>query len=127
MKKNIPFSKPDIIEEDLQIVVEVIKSGWLAHGAYSRYLEDLFCEYTGANFATTVSNCTAGLHLSCLAADFKKGDEIILPSQTHVATAHAIEFTGAKPIFVDVDPLTGLNKESLLSNDDIISNVSLCF
>lgn len=107
MKKNIPFSKPDIIEEDLQIVLEVIKSGWLAHGAYSTYLEDLFCEYTGANFATTVSNCTAGLHLSCLAANFKKGDEIILPSQTHVATAHAIEFTGAKPIFVDVDPLTG--------------------
>ena len=105
--KSIPFSKPDIIDEDIKSVVEVIQSGWLAHGKYSELLENLFCEFTGAKYATTVSNCTAGLHLCCLAAGFNKGDEIIVPAQTHTATAHAVEYTGAKPIFIDIDPTNG--------------------
>ena len=65
--------------------------------------EELFCEYTGAKYCTTVSNCTAGLHLSCLAAGFSKGDEVIVPAQTHTATSHAVELTGAKTVFADVD------------------------
>ena len=105
--KTIPFSNPDITEKDIESVADVIRSGWLTHGNYSNLLEDLFCQYTGAKFATTVSNCTAGLHLSCLAANFSKNDEVIVPSQTHVATAHAIEYTGAKPIFVDVNSVSG--------------------
>ena len=104
--KNIPFSKPDITKHDIKSVQDVIESGWLAHGKYSEKLEKLFCEYTGAKYSTTVSNCTAGLHLSCIAAGFKMGDEVIVPAQTHTATAHAIEYTGATAIFVDVDPLT---------------------
>ena len=104
---KIPFSNPDINENDIKLVSKVIESGWLIHGKYSKFLEDLFCEYTGAKHATTVSNCTAGLHLSCLAAGFSTNDEVIVPAQTHVATAHAVEYTGAKPIFVDVDPITG--------------------
>jgi len=105
--KTIPFSSPDIQDSDLKAVESVIRSGWLAHGQYSKKLEQLFCEYTGAKYATTVSNCTAGLHLSCLAAGFASGDEVIVPAQTHTATAHAVEFTGAKAIFADVDPLSG--------------------
>jgi perosamine synthetase len=105
--KTIPFSSPDIQNSDLKAVEEVIRSGWLTHGEYSNRLERLFCEYTGAKYATTVSNCTAGLHLSCLAAEFGSGDEVIVPAQTHTATAHAVEFTGAKAIFCDVDPLSG--------------------
>ena len=105
--KMIPFSNPDITERDIESVADVIRSGWLTHGYYSNLLEDLFCQYTGAKFATTVSNCTAGLHLSCLAAGFSKNDEVIVPAQTHVATAHAIEYTGAKPIFVDVNSVSG--------------------
>ncbi len=104
--ENIPFSKPDITKDDIKSVQNVIESGWLAHGKYSKKLEELFCEYTGAKYSTTVSNCTAGLHLSCIAAGFKMGDEVIVPAQTHTATAHAIEYTGATAIFVDVDPLT---------------------
>lgn len=106
-RRIIPFSGPDIVEEDIAAVEAAIKSGWLAHGRYSEKLEELFCEYTGANFASTVSNCTAGLHLSCLAAGFGPGDEVIVPAQTHTATAHAVEFTGAKAVFADVDPLSG--------------------
>jgi len=105
--KMIPFSNPDITEKDIEAVADVIRSGWLTHGDYSNLLEDLFCQYTGAKFATTVSNCTAGLHLSCLAAGFSNNDEVIVPAQTHVATAHAIEYTGAKPIFVDVNSVSG--------------------
>ncbi|MFL3005285.1 MAG: DegT/DnrJ/EryC1/StrS family aminotransferase [Candidatus Neomarinimicrobiota bacterium] len=105
--KTISFSNPDITEEDIDSVADVIRSGWLTHGDYSSLLEDLFCQYTGAKYATTVSNCTAGLHLSCLAAGFSKNDEVIVPAQTHVATAHAIEYTGAKPIFVDVHSTSG--------------------
>jgi len=106
-KRNVPFSSPDINESDLQSVNDVIRSGWLTHGKFSERLEDLFIEYTGAKYATTVSNCTAGLHLSCLAAGFGTGDEVIVPAQTHTATAHAVEYTGAKAVFVDVDPIKG--------------------
>ena len=52
--KMIPFSKPDITEKDIEAVADVIRSGWLTHGDYSNLLEDLFCQYTGAKFATTV-------------------------------------------------------------------------
>ena len=105
--KTIPFSSPDIQNSDIKAVESVIRSGWLAHGEYSNNLEQLFCEYTGAKYATTVSNCTAGLHLSCLAAKFGQGDEVIVPAQTHTATAHAVEYTGAKAVFADVEPLSG--------------------
>lgn len=105
--KTIPFSSPDIQNIDLKAVESVIRSGWLAHGDYSNKLEQLFCEYTGAKFAATVSNCTAGLHLSCLAAGFGPMDEIIVPAQTHTATAHAVEFTGAKAVFADVEMKSG--------------------
>ena len=105
--RKIKFSGPDIIDIDYQSVNEVLKSGWMAHGKYSERLEELFCKYTGAKYATTVSNCTAGLHLSCLAAGFKSGDEVIVPAQTHTATAHAVEYTGAKAVFADVDSLSG--------------------
>ena len=106
-ERLIEFSGQDIIDIDIQAVNDVIKSGWLAHGKYSERLEELFCEYTGAKHATTVSNCTAGLHLSCRATEFGPGDEVIVPAQTHTATAHAVEFTGAKAVFVDVNPLSG--------------------
>ncbi len=105
--KKIPFSSPDIQDVDIEAVSAVIRSGWLAHGDYSHKLEELFCSFTGAKYATTVSNCTAGLHLSCIAAGFGPGDEVIVPAQTHTATSHAVEFTGAKAVFVDVDPITG--------------------
>ena len=72
--KQIPFSGPDITDKELEAVTEVIKSGWLAHGKYSKRSEELFCEYTGAKHVITVSNCTAGLHLSCLAAGFGAGE-----------------------------------------------------
>ena len=61
-------------------------------------------DFTKSKYALAVSSCTAGLHLSCLASNFKKGDEVIVPAMTHTATAHAVEYTGAKAIFSDTVP-----------------------
>lgn len=108
MKNNkIPFSKPDITLNDLRTVSKVIKSGWLTHGPYTKMFEDEFIKFTKSNYATTVGSCTAGLHLVCLALDIGPGDEVIVPAQTHTATAHAVEYTGAKAVFADIDYITG--------------------
>ncbi len=105
--KKIKFSKSNIEEHHITKVNNILKSGWLTHGKYTKLFEDKFKNFTKSKYAITVSSCTAALHLSCIASGFKKGDEIIVPSQTHTATAHAVEFTGAKAIFADIDYYTG--------------------
>ena len=104
---KVPFSKPDIRQSDLSKVTQSIKSGWLTQGKNSKIFESEFCKFTKAKYSTTVSNCTSGLHLACIAIGLKRGDEAIIPAQTHTATAHAAELTGAKVKFADVDPITG--------------------
>ena len=103
----IKFSKHNIISGDIDVVNKVIKSGWLTHGKYTSLFENELNKFTGAKYSITLSSCTAALHLSCVAAGFKKGDEVIVPAQTHTATAHAVEYTGAKAVLVDVEKLTG--------------------
>ena len=83
------------------------KSGKYVHGEKTIVFEKLFRKFTKANHAVTVSSCTAGMHLFYFNAGITKGDEVIVPAQTHVATAHAVELVGAKPIFVDCDTTTG--------------------
>lgn len=107
MIKKIPFSKLNIKKNDIKIVNKILSSGWLAHGKYNDEFENYICKYTSAKYACTVSSCTAGLHLSLLTIDIGIGDEVIVPSMTHTATAHAVEYTGAKVKFCDTDPLTG--------------------
>ena len=77
------------------------------HGLYSQKFEYEFSKFTNSKFSSLVSNCTAGLHLACKTLGFKKGDEVIVPSQTHVATAHAVSYTGATPVFADVNLYSG--------------------
>ena len=103
----IKFSKVDIRKDDTKLVSKILQSGWLTHGPYTKKFEDSLKNFTGAKYAITVSNCTAGLHLSCLALNLNKNDEVLVPAMTHTATSHAVEFTGATPVFVDVEPLTG--------------------
>ena len=105
--KEIKFSIPNISKKDINLVGKIIKSGWLTHGKYTALFEEEVKKFTKAKFAISVSSCTAGLHISCLAAGFKKDDEIIVPAQTHTATAHAVEYTGATTIFADVDYPSG--------------------
>ena len=104
---KVPFSKPDIKKKDLALVTRSIKSGWLAHGKYSNQLENEFVNFTKAKYSTTVSNCTSGIHTVCMALGLNNEHEVIVPAQTHVATAHAAAMTGAKIKFADVDKLTG--------------------
>jgi len=105
--RQIPFGKPMIDDSEIDAVVAVLKGPQLVHGPVTHRFEEAFAERVGARHATSVSSCTAGLHLALFVEDAGPGDEVIVPAMTHVATAHAVEFCGAKPIFVDVDPATG--------------------
>jgi dTDP-4-amino-4,6-dideoxygalactose transaminase len=99
---RVPLS--DVIYEDDEIaaVADTYRSGWITMGPRTQELEDQFAEYTGAAHAIAVTNCTAALHLSCLAAGLEDGDEVIVPSLTFVATVNAIRYAGATPVFADV-------------------------
>ena len=73
MNKTIRFSVPNISLSDTKIVTKILRSGWLTHGSYTQKFEDEFKKFTKSKYAVTVSSCTAALHLSCIAANFKKG------------------------------------------------------
>ena len=104
---KIPFGKPILEEEEKQAVQEVLSGPILVHGPKSELFENAFREFTGAPHAISVSSCTAGMHLIYHALGFGPGDEVIVPSQTHVATAHAVELTGARPVFADANIHSG--------------------
>jgi dTDP-4-amino-4,6-dideoxygalactose transaminase len=94
-------------EEEKSAVMEVLNDPILVHGPRSKEFENSFAAYTKAPHAVSVSSCTAALHLSYFYLKLKAGDEVIVPAQTHNATAHAVEFCGAKPVFVDAEIKTG--------------------
>ena len=108
MKKSlIPFGKPIVNDHEFKSVNKVLKSGKYVHGSRTLKFEKMFKKFTKSNYAVSVSSCTAGMHLFYFNAGIKKGDEVIVPAQTHVATSHAVELVGAKPIFVDCELDTG--------------------
>ena len=104
---KISFGTPMIGEEERRAVAEVLDGHILVHGPKAKAFEQAFGEFTNAPHAISVSSCTAGMHLIYFALGFGPDDEVIVPAQTHVATAHAVELTGARPIFVDVESTTG--------------------
>lgn len=99
----IKFSRPNIYPTDINLVKKIIKSGWLTHGKNTEAFEKKFKNFSKSKYAVTVSSCTAALHLSCLALNLRAGDEVIVPAMSHTATSHAVEYTGAKAVFVDID------------------------
>jgi perosamine synthetase len=102
--REIPFGRPMIGDEERAAVAEVMLSPQLVHGPRIAAFEAGFAAMLGPGaHATSVSSCTAGLHLIYLHLGLGPGDEVIVPSETHVATAHAVEVTGARPVFVDCD------------------------
>ena len=103
-KKFIPFSRPDIGQEEIDEVVAVLKSGWLTTGPRSRDFENNFTEMLGGDINTiAVNSATAGLHLVLEALGIGPGDEVIVPVYTFTATAAVVCYVGAKPVFVDIE------------------------
>lgn len=99
----IPLARPNIKEEDIALVSEVLRSGMLVQGKYVNELESSFTKITGAKFASALSNGTATLHLALISLGIKEGDEVIVPAFSYVATANVVELVGATPVFVDID------------------------
>ena len=105
--KKINFAKLNIDKNDLLLLKKVVNTGVLVHGTYTDKFEKLFCKFTKAKYAISISSCTAGLHLSCLALGIGRGDEVIVPAMSHTASAHCVEYTGAKAVFTDINYETG--------------------
>ncbi len=103
---EVPFSYPDINQEDKRAVLEVLGSQWLTGGQRTVEFEKGFAEYVGVKYAVAVNSGTAALHLAMRGIGIKEGDEVIVPTFTFAATANAPIFCGAKPVFADIDERT---------------------
>ncbi len=109
MDWRVPLSDIDFGDEEEEAVRRVIKSRWLTMGAITQEFEREFAAYVGARHAVAVTNATAALHLACVAAGLGAGDEAVLPSLTFVATANAVRYAGAVPVFADIEGENNLN------------------
>ncbi len=105
-KINIVISKPLLGREEEKSVISVLRSGMLAHGEQVEKFEKKFADYIGTKYAIATSNGTIALHLALLALGVGKGNEVITTSFSFIASANSILFTGAKPVFVDIDKNT---------------------
>jgi dTDP-4-amino-4,6-dideoxygalactose transaminase len=103
----VPFAPPLIGAGEAAEILATLESGWLSTGPRVARFEQAFAEYVGAKHAIALNSCTAGLHLSLLAAGVGPGDEVITSPLTFCATANVIVHAGATPVFADVDPRTG--------------------
>jgi len=103
MRKDfLIFGSPNIEQEEIDEVVDSLKSGWISTGPKVAKFEALFKDYIGSKHALALNSCTAGLHLSMIVAGLKPGDEVITTPMTFGATGNSIIHSGAKPVFVDI-------------------------
>lgn len=102
----LPYNIPLIEEDDIAGVVDSLKSGWIAKGPKTMEFEKRFAEYVGAKYAVALNSCTAALHLALAAAGIGEGDEVLTTPMTFASSANVVIHTGARPVFVDIDPVT---------------------
>lgn len=116
MPDFLPYGRQSIDEEDIQAVVNTLRSNWLTTGPMVEAFEKAIAEFVGAKYAVAFSSGTAALHATMFAAGLAKKTEVFVPPMTFVATANSVVYQGGIPIFIDVDPNTLLIDESLLQN-----------
>lgn len=104
---QIPMSSPDITQLEIDAVMEVLNTRWLSIGPKIKEFEANFAEYVGLKHAIGVNSGTSGLHLAVISAGVGEGDEVITPSFSFIASANCVLYERGKPVFVDIDPLTG--------------------
>jgi dTDP-4-amino-4,6-dideoxygalactose transaminase len=102
----LPVARPVLDDREVDAVRRVILSGWVTQGPEVAAFEREFAEYVGAPHACAVSNCTTALHLALLAVGVGRGDEVVTVSHSFIATANAVRYCGATPVFVDIEPAT---------------------
>ena len=102
----LPFALPQLGQEEVDGVLECLRSGWLTTGPKTKQFEAEFAAYVGARHALAVNSCTSALHLALEAVGVREGDEVITSPMTFTATAAVIEHLRARPVFVDVEPGT---------------------
>lgn len=106
--KPIPYGRQHITEEDIQTVIETLKSDYLTQGPKICEFEKAFADYVGVKYAIAVNNATAGLHLAVTALNVKPGDRVIVPSMTFAASANCVRYCGGEVVFCDIDKQTYL-------------------
>src|SRR5215475_6608809 len=107
--RNVPLADVDLDDDEIRAVTDVLRSKWLSMGPVTAEFERQFAAMVGVKHAFAVTNCTAALHLAHLALGAGPGDTVICPSLTFVATANAIRYTGAVPVFADVTSVENCN------------------
>jgi perosamine synthetase len=100
----IPIAKPYLTKKEAKAAYDTILTGWITQGPRVSEFEQKFAAYTGAKYAVAVSNCTTALHLAMIISGVGQNDEVICPSMSYIATANAIKYVGAKPVFAEVNP-----------------------
>ncbi len=114
---NLPVAEPKLGEKELNYISECVLTGWISSsGKFVNRFEEMFASFCGTNNAIATSNGTAALHLALLALGIGQGDEVIIPTLTFIATANAVAYTGAKPVFVDSEMETWNIDPALIEN-----------
>jgi dTDP-4-amino-4,6-dideoxygalactose transaminase len=104
---RINVMKPWLGDEEAQALAEVVASGWVAQGPKVKEFEAAFGASQEVHHAVATSSCTTALHLALVVAGIGPGDDVVVPSLSFIATANAVTYVGARPVFCDVDPATG--------------------
>jgi dTDP-4-amino-4,6-dideoxygalactose transaminase len=102
----IPLIQPLLDSQEEDAIIQVIRSGWVTQGPEVKAFEDEFAKEVNAKHAVAVSSCTSALHLALKAVNVERGDEVIVPTFSYIASANAVRYCNATPCFVDIDPIT---------------------
>lgn len=102
----LPFSPPFLGSEEIEEMIDTLRSGWISRGPKTTRFEEEFAKRFGCDGALALNSCTAGLHLALRVLDLGPGDEVIAPTMTFAASVNVIEHVGARPVLVDVEPET---------------------